>query len=177
VKNADDVTLVAPCIELCAAFVDMAEEFLAAGEEHWACDLPEVRKDPAAFVRRLRNQSQGKGLAAGLVPATYYWLVRDDVVIGRANLRHRLNEKLEHEGGHIGYAIRPSERGKGYGTRQLALALEKARQLGLLRVLVTCDDDHVASARVIETNGGILEDVRVSHETGKDKRRYWIDLA
>lgn len=154
----------------------MAEEFVAAGEQHWARFVDEARRAPATFLQRLRDQSQGKGLPAGIVPATYYWLVRDGVVIGRCNLRHRLNEKLEHEGGHIGYAIRPSERSKGYGTLQLALALEKARPLGLSRVLVTCDTDNVASARLIETNGGVLEDVRLSQETGKDKRRYWIEL-
>jgi predicted acetyltransferase len=83
---------------------------------------------------------------------------------------------LEHHGGHVGYAIRPSERLKGYGTRLLALTLDKAREMGLGRVLVTCDTDNFASVRVIEKNGGVLENQVISNRSGKMISRYWIAL-
>lgn len=74
-------------------------------------------------------------------------------------------------GGHIGYGIRPSERGKGYGKQQLALALLEAKKLALSPVLITCDMDNAASRAVILANGGVLEDVRAG------KERYWIELG
>jgi len=41
-------------------------------------------------------------------------------------------------------------------------------------VLITCDDDNVASAGTIERNGGVLEDVRETEDG--PKRRYWVSL-
>jgi predicted acetyltransferase len=96
-------------------------------------------------------------------------------VLGTARLRHRLNESLRNAGGHIGYDIRPSERRKGYGNAILAMVLPRARELGLRRVLLTCAADNVASARIIERNGGVLES-RGRLPDGRELLRYWIDL-
>jgi len=117
------------------------------------------------------------GLPDGWVPGTTYWLIRDGkTIVAQSNLRHRLTPSLERVGGHIGYATRPSERRKGYGTLLCALTLQKARELGLKRVLITCDADNLASARIIEKNGGRLENQELSQATGKLKNRYWIEL-
>jgi len=97
-------------------------------------------------------------------------------VLGTMALRHYLTPLLEDVGGHIGYAIRPSERRKGYGTRILALTLERARAMGLGRVLVTCDTDNLGSARVIQRNGGALASEGHSVRTGTRVSRYWIDI-
>ena len=84
---------------------------------------------------------------------------------------------LEAEGGHIGYSVRPSERGKGYATRMLEMALAEARRLGLKRVLITCDRKNVASARVIRKNGGRLENEVVSRLRDREfTQRYWLEL-
>jgi predicted acetyltransferase len=83
---------------------------------------------------------------------------------------------LEKKGGHIGYYIRPSQRGKGYGNLILHLSLEKARELGLKRVLVTCDDNNDASLKTIENNGGKLVDKIKGEGSVVLTRRYWIDL-
>jgi predicted acetyltransferase len=102
----------------------------------------------------------------GFVPYHTFWLVQDETrILGELRLRHRLTEMLAIEGGHIGYNIRPSERRKGYGTLQLRLGLEKARGLRLTRVLVTCDDDNLPSAKIIETNGGVLSGRSISPES------------
>ena len=92
-------------------------------------------------------------------------------VVGRISLRHELTAWLLEVGGHIGYAVRPSARRRGHATRALALMLPVAADHGLDRVLVTCDVDNVGSRRVIEANGGVLEDVRGT------KRRYWVPTA
>jgi predicted acetyltransferase len=134
-------------------------------------------RNPPAALARTQGYARGRNLPDGFVPETIYWLLRDGQrVVARSSLRHRLTPHLEHEGGHIGYSVRPSDRGKGYGTAVCRLTLERARALGLPRVLITCDADNAASARIIEKNGGILEDERLSAQTGKMKRRYWIDL-
>ena len=91
------------------------------------------------------------------------------------NIRHRLNDRLLKEGGHIGDGIRPSERGKGYGTEMIRLALLECRKLGIDRVLMVCDRDNVASAKTIIKNGGVLENEFVNAE-GVVEQRYWIDL-
>ena len=106
------------------------------------------------------------------VHSDYFWITdgegADEEVVGFLALRHRLTPWLLEEGGHIGYSVRPSRRGQGHAGRALALAVRRAAELGLDRVLLTCDDSNVASARTIERNGGVYEDTR------NGTRRYWI---
>lgn len=90
----------------------------------------------------------------GTVPQTTRWLVKDGQYLGRVSVRHHLNEQLRRVGGHIGYDVRPSARGQGYGTMLLALALPVARDLGIDLALVTCDVTNTRSRRVVEGNGG-----------------------
>ncbi len=166
-------------------FLAMLEDYERAGETRYEYLDIATKADFKAYVRRLREVAKGIGLKPGWVPQTSYWLietggqVRDPSlpIIGTLQLRHWLTPALEREGGHIGYAITPSRRGQGYGTRQLALGLEKARELGLDRVLVTCDTDNIASARVIQKNGGEFQDEVISDTSGKPVSRYWIDLS
>ncbi|MBU5427607.1 GNAT family N-acetyltransferase [Tissierella pigra] len=112
------------------------------------------------------------------VPASTYFLIResDNKIIGMINIRHKLNEFLLNEGGHIGYSIRPTERKKGYGTIMLKLALQKCRELNLDRVLITCDKINIASAKVIQNNNGMLENEMFSETFSEVIQRYWIDL-
>ena len=90
--------------------------------------------------------------------------------LGFLNLHLRLNDYLLEKGGHIGYSIRPSERGKGYAKESLRQGLQVAKDKNIHRALVTCSIKNPASRAVILANGGQLEDIR--HET----ERYWIDL-
>jgi len=99
------------------------------------------------------------------------------VVIGRVTLRHQLTEWLLKAGGHIGYDIRPSKRRIGYDSQILALVLPKARELGLTRVLVTCDETNIGSMKIIEANGGELEHVLEIAAGQPRVLRCWIDLA
>jgi predicted acetyltransferase len=171
--------LIEPTIDLRESWLESAAEW---GEGHqdgaglWeAADLDlGTTEGFAAWLRRLREQSTFEDITPDRVPATFWWIVEDSTYLGAVTLRHALNDKLLEGGGHIGYGVRPSARGRGIATWALGAVLDKARERGMGRVLVTCDDDNVASARTIEHNGGVLEDVR---DTWLGlARRYWIDL-
>lgn len=94
--------------------------------------------------------------------------------LGAVNIRHHLNQSICHTGGHIGDGVRPSERGKGYATAMIGMALDLCRELGMNKVLMTCDTANRASAQSIIRNGGVLE--REILEDGVPEQRYWITL-
>jgi predicted acetyltransferase len=96
--------------------------------------------------------------------------VIDSYPVGVGKLRHALNDQLRKSGGHIGYSIRPSERGKGYGTMMLAELLKKAADMGMNELMLTCEPNNVTSRKVIEANKGILNGI----EDGKCN--YWVSL-
>lgn len=106
-----------------------------------------------------------------MVPQTSYWLFDDEKPIGYGRLRHYLNEQLTETSGHIGYAIRSTERGKGYGNQILSLLLEECKKLNIRKVQIGANSNNVLSNKVIKKNGGIL--IRVS----KNKNFYHIDLT
>jgi len=109
------------------------------------------------------------------VNSSTYFATDDGEIIGATNIRHTLNDRLRHDGGHIGYSVRPSQRRKGYATKILALALEKCYDLGIREVLVTCNKDNIGSAKTIVNNGGVL-DSEFLDENGDMAQRYWITL-
>ena len=155
------------------AILEMIAEYKEQGllmnggvESTWAC--AENYED---WLQINRDQEAGLNLKEGRVPAILFASFADDRALGFLGLRMTLNDFYLELGGHIGYGIRPSERGKGYGKQQLSLALLEAKKLALSPVLITCDMDNAASRAVILANGGVLEDVRAG------KERYWIDLG
>lgn len=93
------------------------------------------------------------------VPALTYFYVReeDDRIIGMVNVRLALNDFLRHEGGHIGYCIRPTERQKHYATNMLQDVLNFCKPIGLKEVIISCDKSNMASAKVIQNCDGVLD--------------------
>jgi predicted acetyltransferase len=177
--------LVSPSTKYKKSFIEAVKEFQAdddfTNRTKWYKErsIPELEADFDSFAEREVSHSRGENLPAGYVPCSEYWLVDDGTFIGRSSLRHQLNAHLMYIGGNIGYDIRPSERGKGYGNKILALTLEKAKELGLHRVLLTVDGRNTASRKVIEMNGGVFENRVPNHEKGfegHDALRYWIDI-
>lgn len=151
---------------------EMMDEWTAAGEKIipfsiQKCDYHDFGRYVESLDTRVATER--------LVPdSTFFCLDTDrQRLIGAVNIRHWLNEGLLATGGHIGDGIRPSERGKGYGTQMIALALRECRRLGIDRVLMCCNDENLASARTIEKNGGVLENI-VTAPDGTIVRRYWI---
>jgi predicted acetyltransferase len=174
-QEKEQIHLSEPTNGLKQAFLEMAADFESAGERYSQYDL--ARRDFKRYLTKLEDQRLGRDLGPGIVPMDTYWLARSrKTVLGQSHLRRRLTPALKVEGGHIGYAIRPSERRKGYGTLILALTMEKAQAMGLSRVMVTCDRDNIASARIIEKNGGKLTGQSISPRSGKAVLQYWIDL-
>lgn len=112
----------------------------------------------------------GFGIPQGRVPAIQLVAFDGERAVGFLNLRLRLNDYLLEKGGHIGYSVRPSMRGRGYATAMLQEGLRIAASKNIGQVLVTCATDNPASRAVILANGGVLEDLR------GDVERYWIDL-
>ena len=124
------------------------------------------------YLANLDDEHTGRNLSQGRVRATFFIAELDGELIGRASIRHSLNDFLRNFGGHIGYGVRPQFRRRGFATEILRQSLQYIHELGVTEVLVTCDDDNVGSLKMIESQGGILEN-RVEYE-GVLKRRYWI---
>lgn len=156
------------------------EEMLRAALADWGEEeiVPAaVRMNGMSYGEWLRSKVRARAyVPANFVPSTLLFMTDDDVkkIIGMVDVRHALNGHLVNFGGHIGYGIVPSERGRGYAKEQLRLVLPVARAMGLSRVLITCNDDNPASAKTIIACGGVLEDKR--EDKGKLVRRYWIDI-
>ncbi len=150
-----------------------AEEELAADGFHFV--LRGAGESWTDYLARIERDRMGVDLAPGRVPATMLFGVVGDEVVGRVHVRHALTPYLLEVGGHVGYGVRPAHRRRGYATQLLRAGLNLLREVGVPRVLVTCDDDNLASAATIERNGGVLEKV-VPVEGETPKRRYWIDL-
>lgn len=174
-------SLVRPDVSLAASWAAAVGDFHAAGEQHihgaglWELDTVDVTEAGCRVVveHLLAQADESVQLAEDRVHCSYFWITDGDggdngEVVGFLALRHRLNAWLLEEGGHIGYGVRPSRRSQGHASRALQLSLAAAAELGLERVLVTCDDDNVGSRRTIERCGGVYEDSR------NGKRRYWI---
>jgi predicted acetyltransferase len=170
--------LVDPSPEYAAELARMAKEYLKRGTQHERKRYAQAAKDPAGYIRHIMDLGEGRSLPDGFVRQATFWLVEaDGRIVANSRLRFELTPFLEHEGGHIGYSTRPSERRKGYGTLICKLTLQRAKELGFQRVLITCDETNAASARIIERNGGRFENTVLSWETRRPKRRYWVDLA
>ena len=163
------ITLVEPDQRYLVSYMEAYDEYEKNGVTTYHLDNAREYN----IFEKYENYRLGRNLKPNRVKADYYWLVDEEknYFIGEISVRHTLSDTLKEYGGNIGYGIRYGEWGKGYGTQMLKLALEKAKELGLARVLITCDDDNPASARVMEKNGFVLEN-KILHD-GILIRRYW----
>lgn len=172
---ARDVKLVAPAARLCDSYRGLVAEFVDGGEKFAPFVLGFDHADFDAMLARLADCSRGIGLPDGFVAHSTYWLVEDqERVVGVSNVRHALTPSLLREGGHIGYGIRPSARGRGLGREILRQSLRRAHDLDIADVLVTCGQANVASAKVIVGNGGALESEVFVPDRDEIVQRYWI---
>lgn len=153
-------SLIKPSMEYMESYIAACREYAEAGLEVY--DDFHGEKPTSELIEKLleryEKRSRGIGLPEGWVPSSTFWLVDESEYIGSGYIRHTLTEALKKYGGHIGYGIRPSKWGRGYGTLQLRLLLTEAAGLGIRSALVTCAAENAASARVIEKNGGVLID-------------------
>lgn len=174
----DEIILLCPDETMLEQVAAYRSAMLAAGSSMDGTSGLIKYEDPAQWLSHVRQLESPETCPAHWVDASLYVAVRkaDERIVGMIDLRHRLNDYLAECGGHIGYSVHPRERRKGYAKVMLALVLEKAREYGLEKVLVTCDDDNVASARTIEANGGVFERTACLADEKEIIRRYWITL-
>jgi predicted acetyltransferase len=157
------------------SFLAAVEEF--ASEGRYLFRGLGITPGASAFdqvLERLADAREGRIKAEGVVPATDLWLAEGNEFLGYVSIRHVLNPSLERIGGHIGYAIRPSARRRGYGRLILQLALPEAFRLGINPALVTCDATNIASRKIIEVNGGRLQDQVDQGEGLPPVLRFWV---
>ncbi len=172
--------LIAPSIQYKDSFIQAIQEYQAVDVNNQRVqDLVEINSEELernfdGYIAKLQGEERGENLPEGYVPCTTYWLIDKGEFIGRVSIRHQLTPHLLREGGHIGYDIRPSKRNKGYGKHLLALALPKAKGLGIHKVLVTCNETNIGSKKIIEQNGGVSENKVESTDGSPAKLRYWI---
>jgi predicted acetyltransferase len=159
-----------------AEFEEMLAEFRAAGEiDVYKGHHAIAWQGYAVFYDLMSRMKSGGYPTPDIVPMDSYFIEVGGRMVGELYIRHRLSPRLEKIGGHIGYKVRPTQRNRGIATAALRMALKLLRQDGLERALVTCNDTNAASARVIETCGGVrVENAGTEHGT---ERRYWVPTS
>lgn len=171
----EQLSLEIPDIKFKTSYLAGIGELIEEGYLEGKLDLAEMTANFEAYLQSIRDFETEDMLPQGFSPQTEYWLIKDGVIYaGTLKIRHRLcNPYLEKVGGHIGYYIPPSQRKRGFGRRILALGLEKARKLGLEKVLITCRENNEGSRRIIEANGGMFESIEFCDRNGP-MLRFWI---
>ena len=162
-----------------ARFLEFAAEFRDLGEG--GVDRPDLLEllfsDPDRYFDLALRFEHDRDLPDDLVPMSRYLFFDGDWLVGQSNLRHRLSPELHLDGGHIGYAVRPSARRRGYATEILRQTLEEAHRKNIPKALLTVATTNRPSLRVIEKEGGVFDGQTTSPRRGETMRRYWIETA
>lgn len=171
------IEAVPPSIEHQHAFLVMLADFDARDPTNAEFYAP-ARADFSAYVQSLLDEEHGLNLREGWVPCTHRWLVaHSGEVVGVTRLRHNIDTPfLKAHGGHIGYDVAPSQRGRGHGHIALYAALQEAANLGISSVLLYAAEDNAPSRAVIQRQGGHLESVAFSEFFDEQLCRYWVNL-
>ena len=128
------------------------------------------------WIDMIRRNQRVETCPEDKVPSNIYIAVResDNRIVGVIDLRHHINHPiLGTWGGHMGYYVRPAERNKGYAKEMVRQNLQHCRDLGIRKVMITCDEENLASERVITVNGGIYE--KSIEVDGCPVKRFWIE--
>lgn len=173
--------------------IDANEKYLKEYQEAYELSVAkvnsgEIHKSDLMFddinevdiIQKMQDRRDPTKLKPNRVVSYDYFAVDGDKFIGLIHIRLELTPRLLQYAGHIGYGINPKYWRQGYGTELLRIGLIKAKELVKDdRVLVTCDDDNIGSAKVIENNGGILENKVINLDDDGEvvlTRRYWIKI-
>jgi len=151
-------------------FLQAVSEWPATEEMEFAPKYAASEPFPS-YLRRLESYAAGIDLPEGWVPSVTLFGFAGDEIVGRLMLRLKLNDFLWRIGGQIGYVVLPRFRGRGYAREMLRQGLQRARETGMNRVLITCDVSNAASRRVIEACGGMALKSKGS------KLRYWLSAG
>lgn len=164
-----------PQLDIVRPTLDHLPGYIAALEQQWSPDnvrgadaaaeeLAAIRNDPASFIEHLIDR-EAKGPPVVLpdgssfprLPGYRLWLW-DGEFCGSIGFRWQRGTSTlpPHVLGHIGYAVVPWKRRRGYATLALRQLLPRARNEGLAYLDITTDPANVASQKVVLSNGGVL---------------------
>ena len=172
------IKLVRPTEEYLDQVWAYRQECYGADSSMDGCGPLRRAESPEQWLADVRAYTDPAALPEGKVLATQFLAVResDGKLVAMIQVRHYFNEYLEKYAGHIGYSTRPSERRKGYAKEMLRLTLPFCKEIGLDRVLISCEPDNPGSRRTILANGGVYESSVYDSVDGIDLERYWITL-
>ena len=175
----EELCLTKPAAAYAEQIASYRQEFLDSGDELHGGSMLQSYSSVDKWLEWVQTLSNPETCPTGFVVSEQYLCVRelDGCVVGMINIRYELNDYLFRIGGHIGYSVRPSERQKGYAKKQLALMLREAKERGLDRAMVSCNQENEASRRTILSNGGVMENEVWDQDDMTFVQRYWIDLT
>ncbi|MBE3560873.1 MAG: GNAT family N-acetyltransferase [Ktedonobacteraceae bacterium] len=167
--------LTEPTFQYKESFLDGLREFQHEGRL-LNYNIRRIAADFESFLLREQTRRGSSSILQGRVPSIDFWLIDNNEYVGQLSVRPIMNDFLLRVAGNIGYQIRPSRRRCGYGKEILRLGLQKARELGIPKALITCDENNIGSKKIIEYNGGRFENAVNVEGSPTRKLRYWIDL-
>lgn len=168
--------LIRPTVEYASQIYEYRQEFLEAGSSMDGCGPLRRIENPKEYIQACKDYENSETVPSHLVPATQFIFVRqsDRRIVGMIQVRHRLNDYLEKYAGHIGYSVRPSERGKGYAKEMLKAALRFCREIGIEKILISCIAGNIASEKTILANGGVYETTVYEPTHNIYLKRFWV---
>jgi predicted acetyltransferase/CRP-like cAMP-binding protein len=177
-QNRNEIELKLPAIHHKTAAEDFKNEFFEIGERiiNGSALFDQMEYEP--WLIHNTNNRREDTKSNDWVVSTTFFVVRkhDQRIVGMIDIRHNLeNELLKQYGGHIGYAVRPREKKKGYATEMLRMALEYAKSLKIEKVMIGCYSDNIPSVKTIEKQGGVLFETK-PYADEKLMNIYWVDL-
>ncbi|MBQ7670583.1 MAG: GNAT family N-acetyltransferase [Clostridia bacterium] len=173
-----ELMLIEPTEEYLNEVASYKREFLDAGDSMDGAGPLRRSETPEEWLRLVRSFKDPETVPEKWVASTQFICVResDRRIVGMIQVRHTLNDFLRRVAGHIGYSVRPSERGRGYAKWMLKNVLPYCRSIGLDRVMVSCGTENEASRRTILANGGVFDGTALDERENMTVERYWIDL-